>query len=196
MSGNTNPPVPSLDEEAFPALGGAPKPLLSTPGSGASTPPTWGGKSFASAGTGPASGAATPGAGDSSSSPANGASNASSVGVSLPGQHIERIRFAPSQLQPSHLLKKPLREILKDVGRRNKTTVEMHGGVGGDIVFEARGWASTKLGGAGGANGSAAAANSTSASNVRKALMEIASEVGSKVGSAPFFPCTSSQRFY
>ncbi|KZZ87360.1 K liklik [Ascosphaera apis ARSEF 7405] len=180
MSGNTNPPVPSLDEEAFPALGGAPKPLLSTPGSGASTPPTWGGKSFASAGTGPASGAATPGAGDSSSSPANGASNASSVGVSLPGQHIERIRFAPSQLQPSHLLKKPLREILKDVGRRNKTTVEMHGGVGGDIVFEARGWASTKLGGAGGANGSAAAANSTSASNVRKALMEIASEVGSK----------------
>ncbi|KAI5304406.1 hypothetical protein KEM56_006532, partial [Ascosphaera pollenicola] len=177
-----NAAVPPLDDEAFPALGGAPKPQLSTPGSAASSPPTWGSKSFASAGAAAATGGAAGTPATESSIPANGSSNASSVGVSLPGQHIERIRFAPSQLQPAHLLKKPLREILKDVGRRNKTTVEMHGGVGGDIVFEARGWASTKpgaAGGAGGANGSAAAA-SGSASNVRKALMEIASEVGSK----------------
>ncbi|KAI5289036.1 hypothetical protein KEM54_004507 [Ascosphaera aggregata] len=84
------------------------------------------------------------------------------------------------------MLKKPLREILKEVGRRNKATVEMHGGVGGDVVFEARGWASTKPATAQSnstAVGSAAAASANAggaASNVRKALMEVASEVGSK----------------
>lgn len=79
--------------------------------------------------------------------------------MSLPGKHMEQLRLAPSQMQPRGQLKKPLRDILRDISRRSKATVDMRGGPGGSIIFEGKG----------------------SVDSVRQALKEVAQQVGSKV---------------
>jgi hypothetical protein len=79
--------------------------------------------------------------------------------MSLPGKHMEQLRLAPSQMQPRGLLKKPIRDILRDISRRSKATVDMRGGPGGSIIFEGKG----------------------SVDAVRQALKEVAQQVGSKV---------------
>lgn len=79
--------------------------------------------------------------------------------MSLPGKHMEQLRLAPSQMQPRGQLKKPLRDILRDISRRSKATVDMRGGPGGSIIFEGKG----------------------SVDAVRQALKEVAQQVGSKV---------------
>lgn len=79
--------------------------------------------------------------------------------MSLPGKHMEQLRLAPSQMQPRGQLKKPLRDILRDISRRSKATVDMRGGPGGSIIFEGKG----------------------SVDAVRQALREVAQQVGSKV---------------
>ncbi|KAJ5755660.1 K Homology domain type 1 [Penicillium manginii] len=78
--------------------------------------------------------------------------------MSLPGKHMEQLRLAPSQMQPRGGLKKPLRDILRDISRRSKATVDMRGGPGGSIIFEGKG----------------------SVDSVRQALKEVAQQVGSK----------------
>jgi hypothetical protein len=59
--------------------------------------------------------------------------------MSMPGRHTERIQFAPSQLLPRSQLKKPVMDVLRDINKRSKATVEMRPGPGGVINFEGRG---------------------------------------------------------
>ncbi|RDW78523.1 putative RNA binding effector protein Scp160 [Aspergillus mulundensis] len=133
---------PTLDvqsEELFPALGSGPKPK-------APAASAWGAK-------GPSAAAAL----------ANGApSGVSSVDLprimSLPGKHMEQLRLAPSQMLQRGQLKKPLRDILRDISKRSKANVDMRGGPGGSIIFEGRG----------------------SVDAVRQALKQVAQQVGSK----------------
>lgn len=80
--------------------------------------------------------------------------------MTLPGKHMEQLRLAPSQMLPRGQMKKPLRDILRDISRRSKATVDMRGGPGGSIIFEGKG----------------------SVDSVRQALKEVAQQVGSKVG--------------
>jgi hypothetical protein len=79
--------------------------------------------------------------------------------MALPGKHMEQLRLAPSQMQPRGQMKKPLRDILRDISRRSKANVDMRGGPGGSIIFEGKG----------------------SVDAVRQALREVAQQVGSKV---------------
>ncbi|PLB41351.1 putative RNA binding effector protein Scp160 [Aspergillus candidus] len=133
---------PALDvrsEELFPALGSGPKPK--TPAASA-----WGSKGLSGAAA-VANGAPAP-------------SQATDVPriISLPGKHMEQLRLAPSQMLPRGQLKKPLRDILRDISRRSKANVDMRGGPGGSIIFEGKG----------------------SVDAVRQALKEVAQQVGSK----------------
>ncbi|KAJ5125904.1 K Homology domain type 1 [Penicillium atrosanguineum] len=132
--------APAFDvqsDELFPALGSGPKPT--TPAAA-----TWGANK-------PSAAAAV----------ANGQTakpmNMPRV-MSLPGKHLEQLRLAPSQMQPRGQLKKPLRDILRDISRRSKANVDMRGGPGGSIIFEGKG----------------------SVDSVRQALKEVAQQVGSK----------------
>ncbi|KAJ5349042.1 K Homology domain type 1 [Penicillium brevicompactum] len=124
-------------EELFPALGSGPKPA-------APAAATWGVKK-------PSAAAAV-----SNGQPAK--SMEIPRVMALPGKHIEQLRLAPSQLQPRGQLKKPLRDILRDITRRSKATIDMRGGPGGSIIFEGKG----------------------SVDGVRQALREVAQQVGSK----------------
>ncbi|KAE8374663.1 hypothetical protein BDV26DRAFT_295793 [Aspergillus bertholletiae] len=134
--------APAFDvqsEELFPALGSGPKPK-------APAPSTWGAR-------GPSAAAAV----------ANGIPGGSPAAqgpriMSLPGKHVEQLRLAPSQMLPRGQLKKPLRDILRDISRRSKANVDMRGGPGGSIIFEGKG----------------------SVDAVRQALKEVAQQVGSK----------------
>ncbi|EKV06299.1 RNA binding effector protein, putative [Penicillium digitatum PHI26] len=132
--------APTFDvqsEELFPALGSGPKPA-------APAAATWGAKKSSAATT-----------------VANGLP-AKSMEIprimALPGKHIEQLRLAPSQMQPRGQMKKPLRDILRDISRRSKANVDMRGGPGGSIIFEGKG----------------------SVDAVRQALREVAQQVGSK----------------
>ncbi|KAL4932645.1 putative RNA binding effector protein Scp160 [Aspergillus undulatus] len=134
--------APTLDvqsEELFPALGSGPKPK-------APAASAWGAK-------GPSAAAAL----------ANGAPSGASTAdvpriMSLPGKHMEQLRLAPSQMLQRGQLKKPLRDILRDISKRSKANVDMRGGPGGSIIFEGRG----------------------SVDAVRQALRQVAQQVGSK----------------
>ncbi|OGE48881.1 hypothetical protein PENARI_c025G06788 [Penicillium arizonense] len=133
------PKKPTFDvqsEELFPALGSGPKPA-------APAAATWGAKKTGAAAV------------------ANG-SPAQSMDIprimTLPGKHMEQLRLAPSQMLPRGQLKKPLPEILRDISRRSKATVDMRGGPGGSIIFDGKG----------------------SVDAVRQALREVAQQVGSK----------------
>jgi hypothetical protein len=79
--------------------------------------------------------------------------------MSLPGKHAEQLRLVPSQMLPRNQLKKPVRDILRDISKRSKATVDMRGGPNGSIIFEGKG----------------------SVDAVRQALKEVAQQVGSKV---------------
>lgn len=133
--------APAFDvqsEELFPALGSGPKPAVSTAA-------TWGVKKPAAVAT-------------VSNGKAPQPMDVPRV-MALPGKHLEQLRLAPSQMLPRGQLKKPLRDILRDISRRSKANVDMRGGPGGSIVFEGKG----------------------SVDAVRQALREVAQQVGSKV---------------
>ncbi|OAX83796.1 hypothetical protein ACJ72_01833 [Emergomyces africanus] len=161
-------------EELFPALGGTPNPR--TP---AAVPLAWGARKSVGRNPSPsnglsnggqlpshmpsntssrttilASGLATP----SSTTASFGGSVASPKIMTMPGKHVERIRFAPSQMLPRSQLKKPIRDILRDTSRRFKAVVDMYNGPGETIIFEGKG----------------------SVDAVRQALKEVAQQVGSK----------------
>ncbi|KAF9888178.1 hypothetical protein FE257_009173 [Aspergillus nanangensis] len=138
--------APAFDvqsEELFPALGSGPKPKVPAAS-------TWGAKSAA---------AAVSSGLPSGSQPAPGGFGSDMPKImSLPGKHMEQLRLAPSQMLPRGQLKKPLRDILRDISRRSKANVDMRGGPGGSIIFEGKG----------------------SVDSVRQALKEVAQQVGSK----------------
>lgn len=89
--------------------------------------------------------------------------------MSLPGKHAEQLRLAPSQMVPPSELKKPIRDILRDITKRSKATVDMRGGPNGLVIFEGKG----------------------SVDAVRQALKQVALQVGSKVGSTGSPKCQS-----
>ncbi|KAB8072235.1 hypothetical protein BDV29DRAFT_177780 [Aspergillus leporis] len=140
--------APAFDvqsEELFPALGSGPKPK-------APAASAWGagGPSLAAA-------VANGVSGGSPAAPRGFGSDGPRI-MSLPGKHMEQLRLAPSQMLPRGQLKKPLRDILRDISRRSKANVDMRGGPGGSIIFEGKG----------------------SVDAVRQALKEVAQQVGSK----------------
>ncbi|KAL8736750.1 MAG: hypothetical protein Q9166_000116 [cf. Caloplaca sp. 2 TL-2023] len=160
-------------EDAFPALGGGPKSQAPAPVAmawGARKPP-----GVANAvpngvnGQGPvfstsSSRASTPVSDKLTPASAN-ASVASDRGgpaipqhIPIPGRHSERIQFAPSQLLPRDQLKKPLQDVLRNINKRSKATVEMKSGPGGTMIFEGIGPVDA----------------------TRQALRDVAREVGSK----------------
>ena len=157
-------------EELFPALGGGPKPRVPGPA------PAWGAKKPASIANGTTNGInghaqlSSP-ASSRPSTPASGILTPTSTNaklsnrgsapqyMSMPGRHTERLTFAPSQLLPRKDLKKPVLDILRDINKRSKATVEMKPGSGGELVFEGKGPVDA----------------------VRQALKDVAKEVGSKV---------------
>ncbi len=171
-------------DEVFPSLGDGPKSRAA-----ASFSPAWGARkptpvanaatngingygpghqrssSTSSRASTPASGMLTP-----SSMPASAtAQSHSSRGptpqiLSMPGRHTESIHLTPAQLLPRDQLKKPVMDVLRDINKRSKATVEMRPGPGGAINFEGRG--------------------PTDA--VRQALKEVAKELGSKVSEEGF----------
>ncbi|KAL4887157.1 hypothetical protein BJY04DRAFT_48739 [Aspergillus karnatakaensis] len=135
------PGKPAFDvqsEELFPALGSGSKPK-------APAASAWGSKGSSAA-----------------AALANGAAGGASSDVprimTLPGKHMEQLRLAPSQMLQRGQLKKPLRDILRDISKRSKANVDMRGGPGGSIIFEGRG----------------------SVDAVRQALKQVAQQVGSK----------------
>jgi hypothetical protein len=146
-------------EEAFPSLGG--------PKLGAAPVSTGWGKKPASISThaskGPANGTPTPAQNNKSSRPhppSNGRAAMPKEGlVSLPGRHVERISFAPSQIIPRTQLKKPIPEVLRIINKGSKARVEVREGPSGQLVFEGTGPVDA----------------------VRQALKEVASQIGSKV---------------
>ncbi|KAJ5671732.1 hypothetical protein N7507_000859 [Penicillium longicatenatum] len=132
--------TPAFDvqsEELFPALGSGPKPT-------APAAATWGAKK-------PSAAAAV-----AHGQPAK-PMDIPRV-MSLPGKHVEQLRLAPSQMLPRGQMKKPLQDILRDISRRSKATVNIRGGPGGSVIFEGKG----------------------SVESVRQALKEVAQQVGSK----------------
>ena len=165
--------APTLDtksEEAFPALGG-PKPRNPAPSAVA-----WGSKkpetvskaipngvnghahsssTTSSQASTPASGVLTPTSTNASNMPP---SRAGVPQFSLPGQHVERVHFAQSQLLPRSQLRKPLPDLLREVNKKSKATVQMKPGPSG-VIFEGKGPVDA----------------------VRQALRDIAKEIGSKV---------------
>ncbi|KAE8147390.1 hypothetical protein BDV25DRAFT_160484 [Aspergillus avenaceus] len=140
--------APAFDvqsEELFPALGSGPKPK-------APAASAWGAR-------GPSAAAAVAnGAAGGSPAASRGFGSEGPRIMSLPGKHMEQLRLAPSQMLPRGQLKKPLRDILRDISKRSKANVDMRGGPGGSIIFEGKG----------------------SVDAVRQALKEVAQQVGSK----------------
>lgn len=59
--------------------------------------------------------------------------------MSIPGRYSEQISLHPSQLTPRNQLKKPVQDVLRDINKRSKATVEMKAGPGGTVVFEGTG---------------------------------------------------------
>ncbi|KAE8354695.1 hypothetical protein BDV28DRAFT_130488 [Aspergillus coremiiformis] len=140
--------APAFDvqsEELFPALGSGPKPK-------APAASAWGAR-----GPSAAAAVANGAPGGSPAAPRGFGSEGPRI-MSLPGKHVEQLRLAPSQMLPRGQLKKPLRDILRDISRRSKANVDMRGGPGGSIIFEGKG----------------------SVDAVRQALKEVAQQVGSK----------------
>ncbi|OKL56324.1 hypothetical protein UA08_08394 [Talaromyces atroroseus] len=142
--------APAFDvqsEELFPALGSGPKSKAA-----ANVPTAWGTKrpTATAAPTDGASGIPQP-------TTSSDFSNTPRI-MSLPGKHVEQLRLVPSQMLPRSQLKKPVRDILRDISKRSKATVDMRGGPNGSIIFEGKG----------------------SVDAVRQALKEVAQQVGSK----------------
>ncbi|KAJ5225900.1 K Homology domain type 1 [Penicillium chermesinum] len=143
-------------EELFPALGSGPKPA-------APAAATWGAKK-PSAAAGVANGQPAKSLGMWIKNIIGGDkvsltwTQKSPRVMSLPGKHMEQLRLVPSQMQPRGQLKKPLKDILRDISRKSKANVEMRGGPGGSVIFEGKG----------------------SVESVRQALREVAQQVGSK----------------
>ncbi|KAL9101887.1 MAG: hypothetical protein Q9163_002908 [Psora crenata] len=165
-------PLNTQSEESFPALGSGPKAPAAT-----QAPVAWGAKKPSSVHSGlngaydhtntssmASSRASTPDAKILTPSSTNASAIPSLRGMpfpqqmALPGRHIERIQFAPSQLLPRDQLKKPLQDTLRDMNRKSKAKVEMKTGANGNIIFEGKGPVDA----------------------TRQALKDLAREVGSK----------------
>jgi hypothetical protein len=146
-------------EELFPALGSGPKPRAPGPVS-----PAWGSKKPGSAANGiNGNGYASSGPTSRVSTPASGIASplpGQPRVVMMPGREREIVTFAPSQLLSRDKLKKPIPDILRDINKRSKATVEMKHAKNGAIAFEGTG---------------------PTREIVQQALKELAKQIGTKV---------------
>ena len=145
--------IDTQSEELFPALGKSSHAPVSSHNSSA-----WGTKKPSPVKNGingvngngnasslPSTGSSTPVSGGlapaTSNIPIRGPSHALNFPqkMQLPGKHVEKIQFAPSQLRPAKELKKPLAEIVRDINRRSKAQVEVKSGPNRSLIFEGRG---------------------------------------------------------
>lgn len=141
-------PINMQSEELFPALG-APKGPAAAPPSMWAKKPAAVGKAGGGIPNGTANGTHAPSnASSRTSTPASGMlSPATSIPsrrgptpqMSLPGRYSEQISLHPTQLTPRNQLKKPVQDVLRDINKRSKATVEMKSGAGGTVVFEGTG---------------------------------------------------------
>jgi len=134
----TKPALDTQSEELFPALG-APK------GQANAAPSMWSKKPAAvgKAANGLSNGAAGTQTGAPGAS-ALGSNAPTSTGpaqrqMTLPGRYSEQIQLLPSNMTPRAQLKKPVADILREINKRSKATVEMKSGPGGTVVFEGTG---------------------------------------------------------
>ena len=166
--------IPALDtksEELFPALGSGPKTRVS-----GQIPVAWSSKKPASIvngtprsvnGTGTGLGAANTRASTSAAGPLPMSSANIPIQprwqapqVSMPGKYRESVHFAPTQLLPRNQLKKPLLDVVREINKRSKATVEMRPGREGNLEFVGVG---------------------PTVESVRQALKDVAKQLGSKV---------------
>ena len=79
--------------------------------------------------------------------------------MSLPGRHTEDMKLFSHQLKTKSQLKKPIPEVLRDINKKSKAKIEMRS-MGDAVIFHGQG---------------------PNNESVRRALREIAAEVGAKV---------------
>ena len=146
------PSKPALDtqsEAAFPALGG-PKtqPAAAAPNLWSRKPASVGkaahgmSNGLANGSTAPSirsSGGSTPMSGIVTPSSTAPSQRGPTQHMSLPGRYSEQIKLHPSMMTPRSQLKKPVQDILRDINKRSKATVEMKAGQGDLVVFEGSG---------------------------------------------------------
>ena len=171
---NAQPPLDTTSEDSFPALGAGPKSKAP-----AAAVPAWGAKKPSSVGTPSGNGMSGKSPFNSStassraSTPASGTLTDPSANATLrpnrglphnpasAGKYTDRFEFAPTQLVPRDQLKKPIKDVLQGINKRSKATVTMKPGAGGAFVFEGVG----------------------PLDDTRKALKDVAKEIGLKVKS-------------
>jgi len=148
-AGASKPRLDTQSEEAFPALGG-PKASAA-----AAAPTPWSRKPAAvgKAANGMSNGLVNGHGAQSNltsraSTPLSGIVTPSSTAPStrgptpqmqLPGRNSEQIQLHPTMMTPRNQLKKPVSDILRDINKRSKATVEMKAGPGGLVTFEGTG---------------------------------------------------------
>lgn len=154
-------PFDVQSEELFPSLGSG------TKSRAPAMPMAWDGRKAAAPGPGQSNGPArnnvvsrTSPATSGIATPMSAAPPAGGPRLSMPGKHVEQIRFAPSQMLKRNELNKPLADIVRDISKRSKARLDVREGPGGSYIFEGTGTVDA----------------------VRQALKEIAQQVGSKVG--------------
>ncbi|KAI7285753.1 hypothetical protein KC345_g1505 [Hortaea werneckii] len=131
-------------EEAFPALG-APKTQAAAAPTPWSKKPAAVGKAANGMSNGMANGAAASNISSRASTPMSGmvtpASTAPSQGgkMAMPGRNSEQIVLPISMMTPPSQLKKPMRDVIRDVNKRSKANVEVRSGPVGHYTFEGTG---------------------------------------------------------
>ena len=140
--GASKPRLDTQSEEAFPALG-APKSQPAAAPSMWSKKPAAVGKAAQGTSNGTANGYTNGSkAASRTSTPMSGmvapSSTAPSQGgkMQLPGRQSEQISLPISMMTPRNQLKKPLLEILRDINKRSKATIEVKAGPSGHMTFE------------------------------------------------------------
>lgn len=129
-------PKSTLDtqsHELFPELG-APK------GKSANVAPIWGAKSNAN---GKSNGAASTSTGASrSSTPVSGAATpqgAKQPEMKIPGRNVESVTLEPQFIMPRTQLRRPIPDIIKDINRKSRATINMATTSNGRLRFDATG---------------------------------------------------------
>ncbi|CAK4031226.1 related to RNA binding effector Scp160 [Lecanosticta acicola] len=141
---------PALDtqsEELFPALGAPKLAPTAAPSMWSKKPATVGKAANGVSGTA-VNGTAATDASSRTSTPVSrtatpGSTVASQRGptpqMTLPGRYSESIQLHPSMMTPRNQLKKPVADILRDINKRSKATVEMKLGQSGNVIFTGTG---------------------------------------------------------
>lgn len=144
-AGASKPRLDTQSEEAFPTLGASKAQAAAAPNPWSRKPAAVG-KAANGISNGMPNGHTAPSNPSSrASAPMSGMVTPSSTAPSqggkmqLPGRNSEQIALPISMMTPRNQLKKPLQDILRDINKRSKATVEMRNGPAGHMTFEGTG---------------------------------------------------------